>query len=118
MEWYKMVRADDLVKLRRNWEEQQPLKGTSHERDYVPVVKLFNPVGMGTWLITEVDAYGLAFGLADVGSPELGYFDLQEIADVRLLNGHVRIEQDLHFEADKTISAYAEEARFHGHIKA
>ncbi|CAN5120723.1 DUF2958 domain-containing protein [soil metagenome] len=116
--WRNMLRAVDLIALRQNWDETLPLKGTSLENDYEPIVKLFNPAGVGTWLVTECDEDGLAFGLADLGSPELGYFDLGEIAAVRMMRGHVRIEQDIHFAPDKPISAYAEEARRQGRIVA
>jgi Protein of unknown function (DUF2958) len=53
-----------------------------------------------------------AFGLCDLGmgGPELGYVSLVELAGVRGKLG-LPIERDLHFEADKSISAYAEEAR-------
>lgn len=118
MEWKNMIRAADILKLVDNWNEQQPLKGTSREMDLKPVVKLFNPIGSGTWLVTECNEDGLAFGLADIGYPELGYFDLSEIADVKLLGGLVRIGQDVNFEANKTISEYAAEARQKGVIQA
>ncbi|HEX3944218.1 MAG TPA: DUF2958 domain-containing protein [Rhizomicrobium sp.] len=81
--------------------------------DFKPVVKLFTPDAQCTWLITELDPNGgLAFGLCDLGlgEPELGYVSLLELAAVRGKLG-LPIERDLHFEADKTISAYAEEAR-------
>ena len=81
--------------------------------DFKPVVKLFTPDAQCTWLLTGLDPYGgLAFGLCDLGmgEPELGYVSLLEIANVRGKLG-LPIERDLHFEADKAISAYAEEAR-------
>lgn len=35
--------------------------------DHVPVVKFFNPLGIGTWLVTELDEDGdTLFGLADL----------------------------------------------------
>ena len=59
----------------------------------------------------------LAFGLCDLGlgCPELGYVSLTELRSVRGKLG-LPIERDLHFDADKTISAYADEARTHGRI--
>ena len=118
-DWKNMVRAADLLKLIENWREQEPLKGTSQERDFEPVVKLFNPAGAATWLLTECDEDGLAFGLADLGfgTPELGYVSMDEIASVRIA-GHIRIEQDLHFAPDKPLSRYAAEARQQGAIQA
>jgi len=82
--------------------------------DPLPVVKLFTPDASATWLLTEIDPddEDHAFGLCDLGQgfPELGYVSLAELQSVR---GHLGlpIERDLHFEADKTISAYAREAR-------
>lgn len=86
--------------------------------DHKPVVKLFNPVGAATWLLTELDEDGdTAFGLCDLGfgSPELGSVSLAEIASVTLPFG-MKIERDIHFTADKTIGAYATEARQKGRI--
>ena len=86
--------------------------------DFKPVVKLFTPDGNATWLLTELDPDNeLAFGLCDLGlgCPELGYDSLTELRSVR---GKLKlpIERDQHFEADKAISAYAEEARAQGRI--
>ena len=79
--------------------------------DFNPVVKLFTPDAQCTWLLTELDSDGLLFGLCDLGmgEPELGYVSLVELQSVRGKLG-LPIERDLHFEADKTISAYAEKA--------
>ena len=79
--------------------------------DFKPVVKLFTPDAQCTWLLTELDD-GLLFGLCDLGlgCPELGYVSLAELSTVRGKLG-LPVERDLHFEADKTISAYADEAR-------
>jgi Protein of unknown function (DUF2958) len=81
--------------------------------DFKPVVKLFTPDAQCTWLLTELDADGdLAFGLCDLGmgDPELGYVSLAELRTVRGKLG-LPVERDLHFDADKPISAYADEAR-------
>ncbi len=89
------------------------------ETDPFPVVKLFMPDGPGTWLLTELDPAEptLAFGLCDLGlgSPELGYVCLLELAAFR---GRLRlpVEQDLHFQADCPLSAYAATAQAAGRI--
>ncbi|TGR23206.1 DUF2958 domain-containing protein [Mesorhizobium sp. M00.F.Ca.ET.149.01.1.1] len=36
--------------------EQFLANGRQSDRDHVPVVKFFNPVGIRTWLATELDA--------------------------------------------------------------
>jgi hypothetical protein len=86
--------------------------------DFKPVVKLFTPDAQCTWLLTELDPdHELAFGLCDLGmgEPELGYVSLTELRSVRGRLG-LPIERDEHFDADKTLSAYADEARQHGGI--
>ena len=86
--------------------------------DFKPAVKLFTPDAQCTWLLTEIDeGTDLAFGLCDLGlgCPELGYVSLVELCTVRGKLG-LPVERDLHFDANKTISAYADEARSRGHI--
>ncbi len=89
--------------------------------DPKPVIKLFNPTGAGTWLISEVDPENpdIAFGLADLGmgSPELGSISLTEIKNVRGRFG-LPIERDRHFAAKMTIGEYAEKARQAGKLVA
>ncbi len=89
------------------------------QTDHVPVVKLFNPCGAATWLITEMmpDEPDILFGLCDLGfgCPELGYVSLAELECVRGPLG-LGIERDLHFEARFPLSVYAEAARLEGRI--
>ena len=88
------------------------------DADHKPVVKLFDPVGAATWLLTEIEG-DIAFGLCDLGmgSPELGSVSISELERVQLPLG-LGIERDLHFTADKTISQYAEAARANGYLEA
>jgi hypothetical protein len=85
--------------------------------DFEPVVKLFNPMGAATWLLSELDEDDVAFGLCDLGmgSPELGYVSLEELREIRLPLG-LYIERDLHFSAKAKLSVYAEAARRLGRI--
>ena len=106
-----------------NWKQGCELAeaGRDGEHDPRPVLKLFNPCGAATWLLTEFlpDEDGeLAFGLCDLGfgSPELGYVSLEELRSVTLRGG-LYIERDEHFTATKTISEYALEARRLGRIE-
>jgi Protein of unknown function (DUF2958) len=100
-------------RIRREAEERDP----EAMIDFLPVVKLFTPDAGCTWLLTELDPDDetLAFGLCDlgIGCPELGYVSLEELATVR---GRLSlpVERDLYFVADKTLSAYAEEAQARG----
>ena len=60
-----------------------------------------------------------AFALADIGlgSPELDYVDLRELATVR---GKLAlpIERDLYFRPKRTITAYAQNACLRGRLIA
>lgn len=118
MNWLTMLGADAAQQLLANHKEQEPLKGRD-ERDFQPACKLFLPWTSGTWLLTEMDDDGLAFGLADLGfgTPELGYISLDEIWEVKGPGG-LRVERDIHWRATKTLSQYATESRQLGYIKA
>jgi hypothetical protein len=88
--------------------------------DHLPVLKLFNPAGAGTWLATELaDDCDTLFGLADLGTgcPELGTFSLAELSGIRLPFG-LSIERDRFFSTKFLISAWAEAARAGGSIAA
>jgi hypothetical protein len=89
------------------------------DADPVPVLKLFNPVGAGTWILTEIQPDDdTLFGLCDLemGCPELGYVSLAEISGVRLPFG-LAIERDLHFQGRMPLSAWADAARRTGSIR-
>ncbi|MBE0705079.1 MAG: DUF2958 domain-containing protein [Mesorhizobium sp.] len=87
--------------------------------DHLPVVKFFNPVGIGTWLATELAEDGdRLFGLAQLGdAAELGSFSLRELTTLDLPFG-MHIERDVFFTGTFPISAYAEAARENGSITA
>jgi hypothetical protein len=95
------------------------LYGDGNTVDFHPVVKLFNPCGAATWLLSELDEDGdTAFGLCDLGmgEPEFGYVSLEELASVKLSLGFY-IERDEHFTAKKSLGDYAREARRLGRIE-
>lgn len=105
------LRANDMIR-------RIAAREGGFEPDPVPIVKFFNPCGAATWLATELDEDDdTLFGLADLGfgCPELGYFSLNEIANVRLPFGW-RIERDLCFAGRFPLSVYSEAARCHGRI--
>lgn len=97
--------------------EQLIANGRQPDVDHIPVVKLFNPFGAGVWLATELDEDGdILFGLADIGSPELGSFSLEKLESIRLPFG-MGNERDLLFTGDFPISVWAEAAREAGGIR-
>ena len=93
--------------------------GADRGADHEPVVKLFNPCGAGTWLVTELDTEdtSVAFGLADLGfgCPEVGSFSLEEFEAFKGPFG-LGIERDLYFEGKFSLAVYAEAARAAGRI--
>lgn len=78
--------------------------------DHFPVVKLFNPAGAGTWLLSEldVDEPDIAFGLCDLGMDcaELGSVSLSELRSIRVVFG-LGIERDIHWTATHPLIVYA-----------
>ena len=93
--------------------------GMNTGKDHVPVVKLFNPCGAATWLLSELDPEDkdTLFGLCDLGLgfPELGSVSLDELQSVKGPLG-IGIERDLFFIGRHPLSVYAEVARIHGAI--
>jgi hypothetical protein len=116
----KLITSTQREKLLENG--RQSVEAAQQERDFdpQPVVKLFTPDANATWLLTELDPDDAdrAFGLCDLGfgTPELGYISLSELATVHGPLG-LAIERDFHFDADRTLSVYAEEARQAGRIQ-
>lgn len=108
-----LLTVEDRVRLFAN--------ALADDRDHFPVVKLFTPDAGATWLLSECDPDepDRLFGLCDLGlnCPELGYVSLAEIMEVRGRLG-LPVERDLHFVADKPLSAYTDEARVRGRIVA
>lgn len=88
--------------------------------DHPPVVKLFTPDAQCTWLLSEIDPKepDIAFGLCDlgIGFPELGSVRISELEGIRGKLG-LPVERDRFFQPCRTLSVYAEEARFASRIK-
>lgn len=87
---------------------------TGAEYNPRPVVRIFAGAACA-WLLTELLPHdeNTAFGLCDLGLgfPELGYVNLQELADEGA-------EIDKHFKPDKTLSAYVADANAKGFINS
>lgn len=90
--------ADAYDYLPTNIRDQIPeIYGSQHHADPTVWVKLFTPDAAWTWYVLEWDREDTCFGYVVGHEPELGYFNLAELRDVR---GHLglRVERDLHFE--------------------
>jgi hypothetical protein len=104
---------DDLkVQLLENGRKS----AAGEEIDPPPVLKLFMPFSGATWLLTELNPEDpdIAFGLCDLGEPELGYVSISEIVSVKKMG--MGVERDEHIRFDKPLSAYADQARKVGRI--
>lgn len=84
----KLFTQDNLAKLRSNGNATRRAQAKDRsEPDHQPVVKIFNPYGAATWLLTELDEDGdTLFGLCDLGQgyPEIGYVSKKELEDTRV----------------------------------
>jgi len=69
--------------------------------DHKVVVKLFNPTGIGTWYLTEMNPEtNVAFGLAHIQEKELGYINVAELKEFKGRMG-LGIERDRMFESNE-----------------
>ena len=57
------------------WNDEHP-----KYKEFKAVLKLFNPTGIGTWYLSELDPEtNIAFGLCCLTEKELGYVNLDEL---------------------------------------
>jgi hypothetical protein len=111
-----MMTKADMQKLIKNSNESQVAQVKDELFNPKPVVKLFDCMGPATWLISECDENGYAFGLCDLGwgTPELGYVYIPE-----LIEGlGRRLEKDRYFQANKTMMEYWKTAQAEQRINA
>lgn len=100
--------------------------GRRRDRDHAPVVKIFAPVGAGTWLLNEAEPFDdgdfRLFGLCDpgLGEPEIGYVLRSELEELRMpapFRG-LGLERDIAFRHEHAhpLSVYADWASLNGRI--
>lgn len=79
-------------KLIKNHQEQDGTKTFKAE------VKLFNPCGIGTWYLSELNPdTNVAFGLCELHEKELGYVSIDELKEIEL-PFFLKIERDLYYQ--------------------
>lgn len=110
----KLLTAANIKKLKCNGIQNSRPEQQDKPFDFFPVVKLFQPDGAATWLLTELVPHepDLAFGLCDlgIGFPEMGYVRLSELDHCRGKLG-LLVERDRRFEADRPLPHKASSAR-------
>ena len=113
----KLLTKAHRDKLVRNGQ----LIASDGDDDLQPVVKLFTPDANCTWLLVaiEPDFLDIAYGLCvlGLGAPEIGSVTLSELASIRGRLG-LPVERDRHWQANRTLSEYAEKARSDGWIRS
>ena len=72
-------------------------KAQDGTKEFKAEVKLFNPTGVGTWYLSELDPEtNVAFGLCEIHEKELGYVSLDELSEFKGQFG-LGIERDKYF---------------------
>jgi hypothetical protein len=89
----------EMVTLRNNYDKREAAyyKGDDTTA-FEPVVKLFNPSGIGTWYISTLSPENIAFGICCLHENEIGYVSLDELNVLKLPFG-LKIEKYRHFSA-------------------
>ena len=91
----KLLTTKQYNQLVKNNQEQDGSK------DFKVVVKLFNPTGIGTWYLSELNPEtNVAFGLAELHEKEFGYVSLNELKEFKGTFG-LGIERDRSFPMNK-----------------
>ena len=71
------------------------------EKSFKVVLKLFNPTGIGTWYLTELDPVNnVAFGLCCLHEKVIGFVSLDELSEFKGRFG-LGIERDKYFSINK-----------------
>lgn len=69
---------------------------SSSEHSFSPVVRFFNPTGLGDWYLTELSPDHIGYGLCCLHEVEFGYVSLDELSALKLPMG-LCVKKDLCF---------------------
>lgn len=84
--------------LEKNYQENlKRFEDCSQERSFSPVVRFFNPTGLGEWYLAELSPEAVGYGLCCLQEVAFGYVNLDELSTLRLPMG-LCIEKDLYFD--------------------
>ncbi len=84
----------------------------------LPAVRLFVPHTICSWLLSSMTEEGLGYGLADLGTPEWGYINLQELEEVEVeVHGlTLRVQVDEEFVPMFAMKVHEHVARARGRL--
>jgi hypothetical protein len=91
---HKLMPEDLKVKIPKLYSQE-------NEKDPTVYAKYFTPRSNWTWYATEFDGTDRFFGLVIGFEPELGYFSLDEMANVVGADGMPEVERDMYFSPKK-----------------
>jgi hypothetical protein len=90
-----------MILITKELQKTTPKIGSSAKKsceELVFYIKLFTPWTYWTWYIAEMNYdTGECFGLVQGHETELGYFNLNELIEIRHWTG-LKVERDRHFE--------------------
>jgi hypothetical protein len=89
-----------ITKQIENAFEKQGYCGDKEMKDIKIIMKLFNPMGAGTWYIYEKEDEDIYWAFVDLGNKydaEIGTISMKELTSIRLKLG-MKIERDMYFE--------------------
>lgn len=95
----KLITKEIERKLKANQAmmDEADIKGIEFSiADRYPVVKLFNPVGPGTWFLFSMNEAGHAFGWGKISDGDYGYVDVNTLQKMDV-GFYLGIERDLHY---------------------
>ena len=99
--------------------QKQGYTGNKSMKDIKIVVKLFNPMGAGTWYLyehVEEDIYMCFANLGDPMCAEMGTVSLTELEELKLPFG-LGIERDMHFDPlSMTLEEVYNKVKAGGHV--
>ena len=76
-------------------------KAQDGTKTFKAVVKLFNPTGIGTWYLSELNPEtNVAYGLCEIFEKELGYVSIDELSSYKGAFG-LGIERDKYWTPKK-----------------
>ncbi len=94
-----LLTQNEWKQLTSNWRVNQDLIDQGKDaKDFSPVVKFFNPTGVGTWYISELSPDNIGFGICHLFEYELSYVSLDELNTLKL---RLPMEKDRHFFPNK-----------------
>lgn len=105
----KTLTKKEFITLQKNYAINNTLieKGL-YPKNFKPVVKFFNPAGVGAWYLSELSPEIIGFGVCHIHEVELGYVCLEELAALKLRGGLTIVKDQCFSNKGLTLDALLE----------